>query len=247
MNVSDYLKRREQISAHEPQYRDLCTSCLQPDYGCYCSAIEKFNPQIEFVILIHPIEVKRRIATGRMSHLCLENSHLIKGEDYSENAKVNELLSDPAFYSMILYPGFQSTDLTPLTAQERQSLFPQDKKIRLFVIDGTWASAKKMMRKSRNLHSLPKICFSPSKPSGFKVRKQPHENCFSTIEAIHEVIELAGAACGYDVASRKHDNLLAVFGKMVDRQLAYVKVAVEKTSRSEYRRFTRMSAKSLNN
>lgn len=76
--------------------------CLQPDYGCYCGHIQRFDPKIEFVILIHPIEVRRRIATGRMSHLILENSHLISGENYTDHPLVNELIQSQSHQSVIL-------------------------------------------------------------------------------------------------------------------------------------------------
>ena len=157
-----------------PQYRVLCTSCTQPTFSCFCSQIKVFDPRMSFVILIHPIEVKRRIATGRMSHLCLKDSHLIKGQDYTHNNLVNDLITDPDYHSVILYPGINSKNLTPLAVEQRAELFPKTKKLRLFVIDGTWATARKMIRQSQNLNNLQRICFSPTTPSNFRVRKQPN-------------------------------------------------------------------------
>jgi hypothetical protein len=51
------------------------------------------------------------------------------------------------------------------------------------------------------------------------VRKQPAQECYSTIEAIHHTIELLGPSCGFSVAQREHDRLLFIFDKMVSRQL----------------------------
>ncbi|MDG0816416.1 tRNA-uridine aminocarboxypropyltransferase [Bdellovibrio svalbardensis] len=223
MNLQTYLQARLSLAAKQSTTRVMCAHCLQPDVGCYCPSIQRFDPGMEFVILIHPIEVRRRIATGRMSSLCLENSHMISGEDYSNNAQVNALIADPDFHSVILYPGADSKDLTPMTETEKAELFPVGRKLRIFVIDGTWATAKKMVRKSANIKALPKICFSPAKPSNFRVRRQPNTHCFSTIEAIHQSIELLGSVSGFNTASRCHDNLLQVFDKMVERQLDYVK------------------------
>jgi DTW domain-containing protein YfiP len=76
------------------------------------------------------------------------------------------------------------------------------------------------MQRSANLQKLPRICFQPARPSNFRVRKQPQENFFSTIEAIHETIELIGPARGFDPSSRRHDSLLRVFDTMVDQQIA---------------------------
>lgn len=223
MNLQTYLENRQSLMQQQPAHRVMCGTCLQPEMGCYCAYVKRFDPGLEFVILIHPIEVRRRIATGRMSSLCLENSYLISGEDYSLNDQVNALMTDPRFHNVILYPGVKSDNLTALTSEQRGKLFPEDKKLRLFVIDGTWATAKKMLRKSSNLQTLPKICFTPEKPSNFRVRRQPNSLCFSTIEAIHQSIELLASVSGYDLVSGQHDNLLYVFDKMVERQLDYVK------------------------
>ena len=81
MNSTDYLQKKIKLFEQSPKYRILCTKCIQPDFSCYCKTIQPINCPINFVILIHPIEAKRRIATGRMSHLCLKGSHLIKGQN----------------------------------------------------------------------------------------------------------------------------------------------------------------------
>lgn len=218
MNLHAYRERRLLLLEQEDKFRQLCTKCFQPEFGCYCAYVRRFDPKIQFVILIHPIEVKRRIATGRMSHLCLENSRLIAGQDYSDNRDVNEILADSSVHPVVLYPGPSSVDLTSMSGSERARLFPTEKKLAVFVIDGTWTTARKMVR-SANLISLPRICFSPRSPSRFRVRKQPKANCYSTIEAIHETIELLGEGRGFDVAEGEHHALLDVFDVMVERQL----------------------------
>lgn len=219
MTLSDYKLHKQKLIESAPRYRHLCTQCFQRDQKCYCDLIQPIDPKIKFVILIHPIEVKRKIASGRMTHLSLLNSELIKGEDYTYNTRVNDLLDDPKNQCMILYPGRNSFNITN---RANECGVQSDKKTVLFVIDGTWATARKTMRLSQNLKSLPQICFTPPKPSRFRVRKQPKPECLSTIEAVHHSIELLGEACGFDVKSRKHDQLLKLFDQFVDRQISYV-------------------------
>lgn len=114
MNVEQYLQKKAELQTHAPKYRKVCRTCTQPDFGCYCSQVKPFDPQINFVVLIHPIEVKRRIATGRMSHLTLRESHLIKGQDYSNDHYVNRLISETGYHSVILYPGINSKNLSTI-------------------------------------------------------------------------------------------------------------------------------------
>ncbi|MEK2690458.1 tRNA-uridine aminocarboxypropyltransferase [Bdellovibrio sp. GT3] len=219
MDVQSYLAKKEKLKSEAPVYRELCDDCVQPKFSCYCEHVKKFDPGMDVVILIHPIELRRRIATGRMSHLVLKNSYLIRGQDYSNNVLVNQLLQDPTRHCMMLYPGKNSANLSEMEAKEKATLVPEGKRLTLFVIDGTWATAVKTIRQSLNLQTIPRICFSPDKPSNFRVRKQPKDFCYSTIEAIHQTIELAGDVVGFDVNSRRHDDLLYVFEKMVERQI----------------------------
>lgn len=236
MNLQSYKVQRESLQSHAPQYRSLCAKCCKPENSCYCSHIQKFDPKIKFAILIHPIEKKRTVATGRMSHLCMENSELIVGQDYSENSKVNALLENKSYQPLVLYPGVQSLNLTHSSEQEKSKLFPANKIPLIFVIDGTWATARKMMRQSQNLKDLPRICFTPPGPSQFRVRKQPKAECYSTIEAIHHCIDLLGNQLQLNLQQRPHDNLIAVFNKMVERQLDCIRDAFDNPRTTSYRK-----------
>ena len=233
MNVSDYRRKKDELSKAEPTYRNLCTTCIQPDFGCYCKTISPINSEINFVILIHPIEAKRRIATGRMSHLCLKGSHLIKGQNYTHNEELNTLLADPDYHSVILYPGQNSKNISSMPEEDRRDQFLKNKKLRIVVIDGTWATAAKMVHQSTNLQKLPRICFTPASPSNFRVRKQPESYCYSTIEAIHHTIDLLSSS---NDLNRPHDHLLEVFNGMVEKQLSFLKEVKLNLREASYRR-----------
>ncbi len=225
MNLQKYFEKRKVFLASAQQFREICLECRQPSFNCYCAHIKSFDPEVKFVILTHPIEARRRIATGRMSHLCLKNSELIVGHDYSRNQKVNSILENPEIHSVILYPGRKSLNISSWTEDERQQLIPTEKKLAIFVIDGTWNTARKMLHLSANLKSLPQICFTPTRLSTFRVRKQPAPECVSTIEAIHQCIELLGAK------NRQHDHLLEVFDQLVEQQLVFVERANSRHSK----------------
>ena len=195
--------------------RERCPVCLQPDFSCYCAWLEPFACEVEFVILTHPLETRRRIATGRMSHLTLRGSHLIRGHDYTHNERLNGLLAREDVHSVMLYPGRGARDLGALGPAERSEVWPEGRRLSVIVIDGTWSTARKTVNRSRNLHLLPRVCFTPPTPSRFRVRRQPRPECYSTIEAIHRTIDLLGAFG----PAREHDRLLRIFDRMVDRQV----------------------------
>jgi DTW domain-containing protein YfiP len=220
MDLQSYLQRKENLKANLKQPRPVCWTCRQAGFGCFCEFVRPFDSGIHFVILIHPIEVKRRIATGRMAHLCLKNSTLIEGQEFSDNLKVREIASDKSNYCVVLYPGRHSVNLSSLSKDERSNLAPPDKKLVVFVIDGTWNTAGRMIR-SRCLRDLPTISFDANFQSRFRVRRQPAPECLSTIEAIHETIDQLQFQNEAATRLRDHDNLLTVFDQMVKFQLRF--------------------------
>jgi DTW domain-containing protein YfiP len=203
-------------------YRPSCWRCRRPLGGCYCSLICPFASEPRMIILSQPREAKHRLGTGRMAHLCLSNSALIEGVDFTSDQQVNREIDNPVNFPVLLYPSNDSIDLSKLNCRERRTLVPNRQRLVVFVLDGTWKSVRKMIRSSQNLMRLPAISFTPATPSAYRIRRQPRPQCYSTIEAIHQVIELFMATGeGHGLATRPHDNLLAVFAALVDRQLTY--------------------------
>ena len=200
------------------RYRALCHACRRPRVSCYCALVEPFHSVPRFVILTQPREAKHRLGTGRMAHRCLANSLLFEGVDFSADHRVDHEINSPFNFPVLLYPSRDAVNLSRYTSAQRLTLAPAGRNLLVFVLDGTWKSARKMIRLSRNLASLPKICFEPTAPSSYRIRRQPKPHCYSTIEAIHYVIQLF-APCGSE--RRSHDNLLTVFHSVIEQQLTY--------------------------
>ena len=241
VDIKQYHEARLARLAQEPKFRTICFRCMHPDFNCYCALIKPFDPKIRFAILMHKIEARRRVATGRLSHLSLENSLLITGHDFTEDKQVNALIDDPRNHSVVLYPGRNSQNLSELAPDERASFFPREKNLVVFVIDGTWNTARQMIR-SQCFQSLPRVCFTPPSISSFRVRKQPMPECYSTLEAIHHAIELVGPGRGFPAADRQHDALLEVFDAMVERQLEYARRSHRVNTHSRHKRHCESSA-----
>lgn len=190
-----------------------CTSCFKATQLCLCPYINEFDPGVKFVILMHPKEAyQMRTGTGRITKLTLRESEIIVGVDFTENERLNALLKDEEYYPLMLYPGEDAK-----TAAELKPLDIK-KKLLILVIDATWAEAKKMVRLSTNLHTLNKISFRSGYRSNFRIKKQPKEECLSTIESCYYLIKELKEA---DVVSQDIDPqpLLSVFDKMVEQQL----------------------------
>ncbi len=193
--------------------RPSCVRCRKALTTCYCAEIEPVDSESLFVLLQHPKETRNRIGTARLAHLALPNSRLLVGIDFSADERVNAILADPFFYPVILYPGPDSRCVDPETPTA--TWVPAGKRLVVFVIDGTWAGARPILRRSLNLAALPRISFRSDGLSEYgRVRKQPRDYCLSTVEAIERL--LRAIEPGVDGG-----RLLRPFRYMVRQQLEF--------------------------
>ncbi len=201
---------------NETSHRQVCYRCFRPAGICLCSDIKAFDTHTRFVILMHPKEARKvKLGTGRLTHLCLKNSEILMGVDFTEDQRINCLLKDPFYYPVLLYPGEGSVDISEFH-------FPEDasdkRKILVFVIDASWTLAKKMLKLSATLSALPKIRFRPQEPSRYVIKQQPHENCLSTIESVHFLLHELDRLRIEDCQGQ-HRSLLDFLDKICQHQL----------------------------
>ena len=189
---------------------------------------------MKFVFLMHPKEAyHQHTGTGRLASLSLPDSEIIVGVDFSENRRLSQLLSDSQYFPLVLYPADDAYTAQSLALHQAlehggggeregaQALGQAtgSKRLLVIVVDATWFFAKKMLRLSPNVRSLPKLSFQRQYHSGFTFTRQPAAGCVSTIELCYPLIRELQAA-GLVDAALDPSPLMAVFRRMVDFQLA---------------------------
>jgi len=194
---------------------NLCLNCRRRSLTCVCSLIHPFETESRFIILMHPMEYKKeKVGTGRFSHLILKNSEVLVDVSFDQNRRFLELINDPDYETYLLYPGDEVVNLSEIQTWPVSTHL----KKQFIVIDGTWPCAKKMMKVTTLLHHLPRVSFSSTKQSEFKIKHQPLPGCLSTVESIHQVIcELN--RLGVEKTGQQEENLIKVFRHTVDQQI----------------------------
>ncbi len=193
---------------------NLCLKCHRRLKTCLCQHIKPFDTNSRFIILMHPKEFKReKVGTGRFTHLILQNSAVLVGVNFDDDPRFQGFLDDPEYESFVLYPGEDTIDLST----ERLALQLKSK-AQFFIIDGTWASALKMMRLTTKLHPLPRVSFGQTRVSEFKVKQQPLDGCLSTVESVHQLIVDLNQM-SIESTENREANLMDVFRHMVDLQI----------------------------
>lgn len=200
--------------------RAKCYNCYRPKSSCMCSHIRPIVTQTKFIVLMHPKEFKKtKNGTGHLTHLSLPNSELFMGIDFSDNARINEIIA--TYESFILYPSRHAINLSHANPLAEKALHVK-KPMAIFLIDSTWACSLKMMRESKNLHGLSHISFDSTKRSEFKIKEQPLEYCLSTIESTLTVLELLNQWQIETIAQEKLETFLTPFHAMIEYQLSCI-------------------------
>lgn len=214
-----------------------CYRCGTRQDTCVCARITRFETRTKLVLLMHPKEFKKeRLGTGRMTHAALVSSEMIVDVDFTHNQRVNQLCADPQNFCSVLWPGEGALPYAGPGGLAEASL---GKTPVVFLLDGTWNCARKMYRLSQNLHGLPKLALTPSKPSAFTIKQQPDVRCLSTVEAaqlLFETLEMAGIE-----AKAAWENLVTPFLAMNEQQ---IRIASD-PNRQGYRRGTYNPAATL--
>lgn len=140
-----------------------------------------------------------------MASLCLTNSELHVGVDWSRSTELARALSDPHRPPVLLYPGEGAIDIVRA---------PPPGPVTLVVVDGTWSQTKKVVRTNPVLSALPRYAFVPPNPSEYRIRKEPDDRSVATIEA------LVFALTALEGQPELFASLLAPFRAMIDFQIA---------------------------
>ena len=197
--------------------REECYTCFRAKKNCLCGSIKPFATRTRFVILMHTKEAKKqKTGTARLAKLCLKNAELLIGTDFTRNERVNALLRDPSYSPFVLFPGPEAVNFKTPGGE----LLPEGKTLLVFVIDGTWECARRLLNRSRNVRALPRLSFFRGYISQFAIKKQPKEHCVSTIEALYYLCKEAEEA-GYENLNAQNEVLMALLKKLVDAQLQY--------------------------
>ncbi len=175
---------------------------------CICHTIRELHSEVELIILQHPDESNRAKGTARILNLSLGSCRILVGEDFTQNAELNNLLQDKSYNHWVLFPNKNSLSVDHL--KEGQS-----KKHRVILLDGTWKKALKIWHLSKNLHHLTSLALPENIEGNYRIRKSPSSNSLSTVEAGYHLLTIIEP-------SRDFTPLIDSFNQMIDMQFEQI-------------------------
>ena len=175
---------------------------------CDCAELPRLKTQLKICVLVHPKEVLRPTNTGRLAHLCLENSEYIE----RTHGDLSSYEPDPFKRAENVWTLFPSEDSLAITDSQVQSELSRGPST-LIVPDASWKQASKMVNHIPSLHHSRKLKLPPSSfVSQYFLRRIDDLSRLSTLESI-------ALALGFLEGEHVRDALLRAQGLMVIRTL----------------------------
>ena len=185
------------LSPNSPFYCDHCIQCRLPVTHCVCNKIKQVELPFNIMLCCHSKEWQRNDNTGQWALLSSKNIARIKWHRKAElihpAISAEAIINEDGHY--LLFPSDDAVNIQQLL-QNTTDLQPINQKPpqpikQLWVIDGTWQEAQKMLNQSPWLKALPKVkILAPegqALESQFQLRRNQQGLC--TMEAIEAAIK----------------------------------------------------------
>jgi DTW domain-containing protein len=173
-----------------------CEGCRLVVTHCLCSLRPNVATRSGMCLLMGDIEALKPSNTGWLIADVVADTFAFDWARTSADPALLALLLDPQWQPLVVYPGefvdkarvANSVPAVPQTDQAAPAKRP------LFILlDGTWAEAGKMFRKSPYLAGFPVLSLLSDQLSRYKLRRSKRDDHFCTSEVAALCLELAGA------------------------------------------------------
>lgn len=161
-----------------PTLPPRCPQCRRPRVWCFCADLGHVENTTPVHVLQHPKEAKHPFNTVRLLNQILDRVDVVTSEGPCEAAEDfrRRLPADTA----ILYPGPDVPVLEDMAPTEHPSA--------IVLLDGTWSTAKKLLRFHPWLTELPRVQLRAATPGAYRIRKEPTPQHLSTLEAVADAL-----------------------------------------------------------
>jgi DTW domain-containing protein YfiP len=175
---------------------------MRPVATCLCGDLPVIESKVRVVLLQHPREARLAICSAWLTRISLKNCELHRGVRFEDHPRVREAAATPG--ATVLFPGEGAAAVEALAAPPPV----------LFVIDGTWHQAGRMLSANPALAALPRVAID-GRTSGYRaLRREPAPGHLPTVEAV----AIALGALERDPA--RFAPMVGAFRRMVEGQLA---------------------------
>ena len=148
-----------------------CSRCFLPTSLCLCAEVPSVSTRTELLIIRHHKETLKSTNTARMAALALPRCRILSYGSPGQPPFDASILEEPGTW--LLFPDAQQTPAPDAPPPAR-----------LIVLDGSWGQARRMVQRVPALRRLPGLKLPPPAPDTRRLRRPPHPDGMSTLEAV---------------------------------------------------------------
>jgi DTW domain-containing protein YfiP len=151
-----------------------CAGCWLPTALCLCAELPRVTVRTRVVVVMHRREAITSTNTGRLAARMLEGARVrVRGVDDAPAPL-------PEGRRLVLFPQAGARLLGAADAAGEPAV--------LLVPDGTWAQARRLIRRDDDFHGAEPVTLPPSAPSRYLLRRHVREGGLCTLEAIAQAL-----------------------------------------------------------
>jgi DTW domain-containing protein len=177
--------------------KERCEGCRLVITHCLCALRPDIATHAGMCLLMGDIEALKPSNTGWLIADVVADTFAFEWTRTSVDPTLLALLADSQWQPLVVYPGefVEASRVVHRVPVLTPSATAVTRKRPLFILlDGTWAEAAKMFRKSPYLNSFPVLSLQPDQLSRYKLRRSKRDDHFCTSEVAALCLELAGEA-----------------------------------------------------
>jgi len=191
-----------------------CEDCGLVKGHCICDYEIHLDSKVEFWLLTHENELSRTNNTGRLIENAIETTRVFCWKRNDPPRKLLKLMEEYVVY--LVFSADKEEDKKRVMDYQ-----PSNKKTAFLILDGTWKEARKMIRKSDYLKTLPILSLNPSQKTDYDLRRNNDAHHICTAEVAIELLKLIGDTNQSDALKNYFDYYLEKYhaGKYEHREV----------------------------
>jgi len=170
-----------------------CAGCRLLPSHCMCALRPQAQTRAGFCLLMADIEPLKPSNTGWLVADLVPDTFAFSWARTETDPALLAVLADPRWQPYVVFPGEFVAPQRVVHAVAMDDAGAALSKRPLFILlDGTWAEARKMFRKSPYLEALPVLSLAPAQISAYRLRRSGRDDHFCTSEVAALCLALAG-------------------------------------------------------
>jgi DTW domain-containing protein YfiP len=149
----------------------------------------KIETRTRVILVQNDHERTKPTNTGRLAHLMLSNSRLLRYAVRGQTFDPAPLCDPDTDYFLIFHRDEDQAELSPESLESGP-----DRERALVFLDGTWAQCSRMSHRVPGLERMRVLSLPPGPRSPWRVRAETHPDRMSTLEAIIRAVEIVEGA-----------------------------------------------------